>query len=565
VSQLESRVADSVGWLLAGAAVLVGCGVLLRGQLPMGHDWPYELVRPAQYLWAVRDGQFPPAWSPHEFYGYGAPTWLLYAPAYAGLAAVGAALLGTPAAGAVLAGLLTALIGAGRAAAAGHAAGGSARASAARIAVVLFALHPYVLYDRLARNANAELLALCFALLAFAGLLRIRDGARGGAALLAAGVGLTLLAHNLMALSIVGAICLALPVLCWAERARLARGVGAIALGMAVGAVYWLPMLWAAGLVRLDEGIPPFRDYVLHFRELGALLGTQPDAVAGPLTLVVLGGAIGVAAWRGPLDPAVRRTLVVGGVGGAALLWLAHGSSAPIWAATAPLQRFQFPWRMLGPLAVVVAVTGASLAAVLLAGQTARTRVLVEAGVLAAALAVGLPQLRASEPVPTEWAASFDAFASDEEALRASGAPAVLSALFVPQSADPAASAQDRGVGPAGRVLGAPAGSAVRILAQAGTFTEAAVGAPEPGSLVFARWGFPGWHAEVDGAAVEWTLAPGGRISVPVPAGEHLVTLRYNNPPVRRAATALSLLALALWMELTRRALRVPRVPASAP
>ncbi len=181
------------------------------------------------------------------------------------------------------------------------------------------------------------------------------------------------------------------------------------------------------------------------------------------------------------------------------------------------------------------------------------------------ALAVALPQLRASEPVPTEWAASFDVFASDEEALRASGAPAVLSALFVPRSADPAASAQDRGVGPAGRVLGAPAGSAVRILAQAGTYTEAAVGAPEPGALVFARWGFPGWHAEVDGAAVQWTLAPGGRISVPVPAGEHLVTLRYTNPPVRRAATALSLIALALWMGLTRRALRVPRAPASAP
>ena len=64
---------------------------------------------------------------------------------------------------------------------------------AARVAAYLFVLHPYLIGDKLLRNSNAELAALCVAPLALLGVLRLAGGKRGGALLLSAGLGLTTL------------------------------------------------------------------------------------------------------------------------------------------------------------------------------------------------------------------------------------------------------------------------------------------------------------------------------------------------------------------------------------
>jgi hypothetical protein len=52
---------------------------------------------------------------------------------------------------------------------------------------------------------------------------------------------------------------------------------------------------------------------------------------------------------------------------------------------------------------------------------------------------------------------------------------------------------------------------------------------------------FPGWRAYVDGDEVEIEIGrPEGFITVPVPAGEHIVSVRFENTPVRTTSWVVS-------------------------
>ena len=73
-------------------------------------------------------------------------------------------------------------------------------------------------------------------------------------------------------------------------------------------------------------------------------------------------------------------------------------------------------------------------------------------------------------------------------------------------------------------------------------------------AVVADAW-FPGWYAAVDGVAAPILRANLAMRAVPLPAGDHTVTLAYR-PAGLRAGFAISLFALALCVALTVRAYR---------
>ena len=77
-----------------------------------------------------------------------------------------------------------------------------------------------------------------------------------------------------------------------------------------------------------------------------------------------------------------------------------------------------------------------------------------------------------------------------------------------------------------------------------------------PTDLVFARWQFPGWHAQIDGNDAQIRSDPHGRIRLQVPTGEHQLELTFGAPPSRKLGLAISGLALAIWIGLLQAALR---------
>jgi hypothetical protein len=84
----------------------------------------------------------------------------------------------------------------------------------------------------------------------------------------------------------------------------------------------------------------------------------------------------------------------------------------------------------------------------------------------------------------------------------------------------------------------------------------------EPTLLVMAEAYFPGWTATVDGRSVEVVKADGASIGVPIPAGSHDISLRFQPPSgaaAGRAVTLLGLLVTAVLLASPGR--RRPRRP----
>jgi uncharacterized membrane protein len=139
-------------------ACLVAVWPLLAQGFPRGHDWSFELVRIAEYQAALGAGQLPPYWSENLYSGYGSPIFLFYAPLFLFLSALVSWVLSVPAAATSVLIAFT-LVSVWSVQKMMRAAGTSS--TAARIAVYVYVLNPYLLGDKLIRNANAECAGLC--------------------------------------------------------------------------------------------------------------------------------------------------------------------------------------------------------------------------------------------------------------------------------------------------------------------------------------------------------------------------------------------------------------------
>jgi hypothetical protein len=114
---------------------------------------------------------------------------------------------------------------------------------------------------------------------------------------------------------------------------------------------------------------------------------------------------------------------------------------------------------------------------------------------------------------------------------------------------------------------GWPPGAAAEVVEARPGQMRVRVDAPADFVLTVRVFAFPGWRADVDGSPAAITAsAPHGLITVPVPAGEHTVTLRLADTPARTAGwivSALALLSLAaglVWPRRVQPALAGPAV-----
>lgn len=521
--EMRLRGAGLAGWLTVALAWLAAASFLLRHGFPRGTDWALELVRMAEWRQALAEGQMPPAWAPDLYGGFGSPVFLFYPPLASALAA------GAGAVAALLVTLLVAVLGAA-------AMGSAVEDGNPRIAALVLVLQPYLLADLLLRNAQAELLALALLPFAMAGLLRADQRPRQAALLLALAVALVTLTHPLTALMLMvillagGAFVL-----------RRAAGWGALTAGMGLGLLLsawsWLPALVLGSWIRHGELLRDRLDFNRNFLAPGQLIGHGSPFSAGwlgPAALLCLLGAL----LAGRLSGVRRRAALAVLLGGAVLLALQLPAASPVWEVVPWMPLLQFPWRLMGPLAVLSA-----LAAALAFGAVSwspRMRRGLEIGVLALALLDALPVLQAARPLPQEIRDGLEQNLKPA-AIRAFGHRGTVFDEYLPAGADPALWRE----GYPGPLVAMPAGTRYQVLRDAGTSAEVEVETPADTGVLFARWFFPGWTATVDGAEVEVSQGPRGVLAVPVPAGRHRVAVHYRQPEIRRVAGWLSLLGLA--------------------
>lgn len=554
------------GLLLALAlALFAAAPFLTRPGLPHKTDAELHVYRAAELRYILSQGVFYPRWAPDLYLGYGYPIFNYYAPLTYYLANGFGLLPGVDIVGGVKAvfvvGLVVASVGSyllGRE---------LFGPEAGVIAAASFIFAPYIVFiDPHARGDLAEHFAICLLPLTLYFFRRLMTGGRRGPqggraggrwALLGSVLTLAALvfSHNLMGLVSGGML---LGYLVWQAATGTGRreagwGLVAFALAAALVAFFWLPALVERGAVKLQVIGPGHFDFREHFLSLHELLA--------PSRLIDWGAAgphfrhnLGLAQWVLAV-PALavllrgnRRTL--GYFAGAALglIFLMLPVSTPIWRLVPGMPYLQFPWRLLGPTNLALAVCAASGVAVL---PDRRWRARVVAGALVATLLLALPML-----YPPLWPPHFGGTAPEDiigwerrnlaYGTTSTGDFLPTQAALAPVHPADTLLASYSDSGPVDKINRAtiPDGASVEIVEHGPLRDRFDVSTPEKFVMRLYTFHFPGWRAYVDGEEVEIEVAgPEGFITFWVPEGEHRVLVRFEETPVRKIGWAISALA----------------------
>jgi hypothetical protein len=531
-------------------AVLVATGPLLLWGFPAGHDWGWELVRIVEYKEAFASGQFLPFWAVDLYNGWGSPIFLFYAPLFSALASAGVALFGSLLAGPTVtlivltmtsAFLVTRMMGAL------PRDNGTDSNAAGRVAAYVYVLQPYLLADLLIRNANAEYVALCLLPLVFYGVFRLRDRPGSGALLLAAGLGLGILAHNLTALIAMGLAVLLTVVLYLPGRSRrqLFFAGGGMSLGLLLAAWFWVPALTLTNLVRPGLLVEGRYDFHQNFVEFTSMWGFGDYFSAGLLSPLILIVALTLAT-SSRLRLSVWNRRLYWCLLGCSLLtvMLQMAISRPVWELTPLLPLFQFPWRLMGPFALLTATLAGLVFLGLTGGLRRRSVVLLELVVFALCVTNALPQLARVRSFSPEGRASIEQGMTSETIGRGRQTATGVNE-YLPAGADFTAWKETP---PGSLLVSPPPGLELLATEESGTRLRLYLEATGEMRIRLARWYFPGWRASVDGEPVAVEPGPMGEVTIEVPKGRSNLEVNLEPPLLRRAGVWVSAMAVVLFL-----------------
>lgn len=409
---------------------------------------------------------------------------------------------------------------------------------------VAIALYPWVLWGLLALAEHPSGLRLALSSVAWAALILTHNaGALLALPVLALWWGFISLRHGprgalLTALALVGGLLLVafflLPFM--AERS-------AVQLENAADRSWASP---TTGVMRLSEFFawPLVFDAGLANNDTGQTLGPLP-AFLIPLMLI----AAPLLARRGRRAEAV----LAGGLAlwGAFALWMQTASATPVWAAVTPLgviQYLNFRWRLLASMGLVTAV-GVGLLLLMAPrrwiGPLAALTVILGVGIALPSLYPSLLTHHADVPRdPTvddvrefTLRSGFPDLSYFQELL-----PRWRTVPFAMDEAERIAASPVSNLPEGGRVLWE-----TRRTGYLETEMETPAAFPAAMHVLY----FPGWAGYVDGVRQPLTPAEGsGYTLIDVPAGRHIVALRYEGTAAHRAGVGMSLSAVLALLAL---------------
>jgi len=546
------------GWLLLLVAALTAVQPLLGGALPWSADGLLHFHRLAQLHRSLQHGILFPRWAPDMGFGFGFPLFNYYAPLSYYLAEP-FHLAGLSVQNALIAAFVLATLAAG--AGAYLCARDLFGPLAGIVAALAFIYAPYNLYNVIHRGALAEAWGLAWLPFIFWALRRLAlRGRRADLILSALFYAALLLTHNILAL-ISTPLLILYAVFLWklhgqGRRCALLLG-GALLLGLGLTAFFWLPALLEQGYVQIHQLYAPADlDYHNNFTSLGQLLAApQPvdPALINPIIPLSFGwpqlilALLALILLRRFPSREARFHLALLGLGLLILTLMMLPLSIAVWD-NAPLLRFvQFPWRLLGPAGLFLAIL-AGAGAARLPGPDWLRLPLVLAIVVIFAFTWLFPHFYPPQPAPTPL--TLIAFERDTGALGTTSAGDYLP-IWV-ERLPPAESLLPAYEGAAPDFIiprldsdSLPAGAHIVEARYGLTTADLTLDAPAAFTAVFNWYFFPGWQSRLDGRPLELhPVGEHGLIGADLPAGRHHLTVRFGNTPLRRWATGISLLAV---------------------
>ena len=599
----------TVAVLLALVALAAG-PFLTRPGLPRDTDAELHVFRAAQLGEALRGGAGYVRWSPDLWYGYGYPIFNYYSPLTYYVANL-LTLFGLDIVNAVKAVFVLGFFGAAMGMYVFVRGKWGARAGVVSAAAYVFS--PYVLFiDPHTRGDLAEFFALAifpWLLWAFqtpalrpsasvsnlkhlhlrcapaqVQVSQIPKWAVAGVVLWAA----LILTHALMAL-VFSAILVAwimwqLALLSF-DRSHLKFEICYLIFALGLSAIYWLPFVLERNAVHLNVVGPGQFDFHNHFVAWRDLFAASPTLDLGATAPRYVRN-LGLAQWLLALlaIPAVARfrrdpqaRLLMFFVPCALLLVLSMLSpSAFIWERVPLMSFIQFPWRLLGPAAAMLAVcAGAGVSnfkhlhcaqaqvfqtPALRAGASVSNIKWVEEGITVAALLVililALPTMYTPMWGNEDWPTTPRGIIGVE--LQGRWLGTTSTGDFIPSTvrAHPPANADliasyDRGMVDKFDHTSLPQGASASVVEHGPTHDRFTVTSPQAFVARVLTFDFPGWRATVDGQPVAITPSdPHGFITFPVPAGTHDVRVEFGSTLPRTIGAGISVVTLSMLLLL---------------
>ncbi|HXI03819.1 MAG TPA: 6-pyruvoyl-tetrahydropterin synthase-related protein, partial [Candidatus Saccharimonadales bacterium] len=545
-----------LAWGIVGAAILLVIGPLLLNQdLPVGSDVFATAHYVQGFMKAFGEGDWFPRWTDATNRFLGAPTFVMFPPLPWCGASAAAWLTGSLVGGFKLYYVLVVVL-----------AGLSFYAMArdwtgeplpAAAGAALYLLLPYHEIDLYYRFALSETTAFVFFPLM---LLFARRCLRGGER--KDFLGLTLAWAGLLCTHLVTSFLFALlfgPWLLWESRGRL-RPLLRVAPALLLGTGLAAPVLLPAALEKSYANIQwvremPAGDYRGNFiflddplPRLGFKDPIKPLVLRAAHSQLFL-GLLGCAMALGLLPAGERRKrgdvemLLVAGL---VVYFLQVRLSAPLWRLVPELPTVQFPWRFL-TLSVLVAALAAALALqAALHAPAGRKRSAFpwrEAGMTAMAILVAVNLFFAWRDAHTK------PFRFNDEIAARPGVVDWVEPAFTPVQFKPY---QDFRFANGARVemkrvefvKGSGQATVDDWKSSRRTFT---LDSAEGGTVLVRSFFFPGWRGWLDGEPLELEASsPYGLVRFDVPPGRHVVELRFEATPVRKAGAGIAVACLGI-------------------
>jgi hypothetical protein len=561
-------------WPRVPKPVLVGAGLLMlampvcvrlfTGSLVYGHDAYCYFPRVVEVHQNLIHGIALPRWAPDLGSGYGQPLFIFHPPFFYWVAEAWH-LLGWNYVAAV--NLASALLVVAAAATMfllarlyfGDA--GGWLGAAAYLYVPYFALDLYVRSSLEEFSVFPLVPLVLYGFGAFA-----RSGRRGYWVLGAVAYALVLFCHFPAALLFSPVLAAFLAVTAWRENSwrLLAEHAAGLAFGLGLGACMWLPALAEKPYVALTRALQGSLAYAANFVYPHQLLYSPWGygySVQGPddgmsfalgwshVVLAVL-ASIWIARRPKLADGRLMRFCAIAAT---VLCFLMFEDSAWLWGHLPLLPNVEFPWRLLGPVALLTAMLVAALGPAL--SSLRRYRGLAFSAALALLI---IPNLSHLQPGRT---AEIDSAFWTPPRLSATGFETTTMGEITPRWMErvppyfPAAAVVASGEAQIRDDRREPFRYSAQIMVRA-----------ESRIRVSKAW-FPGWALRIDDRPAEAGPAADGLVEFTVPAGTHAVELAFGRSPARRLGESISLMTaavMAMYAFLRRRRVAAPTRAAAA-
>ncbi len=550
------RKIDPQLYILLALSIFAWAPLLHPAYFFQAHDARHSIFYLVEFDQTLRDGFLWPRWSPDFAFGYGYPLFNLYAP-LAIYAAEIVHLLGVNMVWSVKTIYILSTIGAGV-----GMFGFTRRlfgANAALIAGLAYMFAPFHLVEIYVRSAFAEyvsLMLLPLVLWAFTELIARPSPRR--MALAGASYGVLALTHHSTFFTFTPFLMLYILTLmigaaktnlqAWGRQLLFNAGAGV--LGVALAGIYIVPVLleqkyikieqWTSGSYNFAEHFVYFSQFLSPFWGYGYAGPGPVDFMPYQIGIAIFGlavvGTVALAAFSPQMHH--RGTMVIFLVATLFSIWLMSPLGEPLWRALPIAALVQFPWRLLIITMLSAAVViGGGVAALKLDGAP-----LMLSAVVLALASYGYAQPQYT-PIP-EWADTPLAVINWDSASVSDRVGMV--AVTDEQPTTSPMEAQYRAGEPLS-VATVLSGNATVETIRHGGASDTVQFRGDAATVQFYTYDFPGWQVKIDGQPVPHRHEPPfGLITVDVPAGEHIISLRMGTTPPRTIGGVMSLLALAV-------------------